>query len=93
MDDRFPNRWIGRSGPVQWPPRSPDLTKMDFFFWGYVKEKVYQVAPTTRENMQLKIREVFQTITPDMLEKVSDSFLKRIDACARNLGGHIEHSL
>lgn len=93
LDNRFRNRWIGRGGPVQWPPRSPDLTKMDFFFWGYVKEKVYQVAPTTRENMQLKIREVFQTITPDMLEKVSDSFLKRIDACARNLGGHIEHSL
>ena len=27
----FPNRWIGRGGPVQWPPRSPDLTPMDFF--------------------------------------------------------------
>ena len=30
----FPNRWIGRGGPIQWLPRSPNLTPMDFFFWG-----------------------------------------------------------
>jgi len=25
LNQRFPNRWIGRGGPVLWPPRSPDL--------------------------------------------------------------------
>ena len=30
----FRNRWIGRGGLVQWPPRYPDLTAMDFFIWG-----------------------------------------------------------
>jgi hypothetical protein len=24
----FPERWIGRGGHVQWPPRSPDLTHL-----------------------------------------------------------------
>jgi hypothetical protein len=37
----FPDRWIGSDGPIFWPPRSPDITQMDFFFWGYVKERVY----------------------------------------------------
>ena len=23
--------WFGRGGPVEWPPRSPDLTTRDFF--------------------------------------------------------------
>ena len=23
--------WIGRGGPVAWPPRSPDLTSPDYF--------------------------------------------------------------
>jgi hypothetical protein len=27
----YPVRWIGRGGPIAWPPRSPDLTPMDFF--------------------------------------------------------------
>lgn len=26
------NEWIGRHGPITWPPRSPDLTPLDFFF-------------------------------------------------------------
>ncbi|KAJ4440099.1 hypothetical protein ANN_08232 [Periplaneta americana] len=25
LDRRFPDRWIGRGGPIAWPPRSPDL--------------------------------------------------------------------
>jgi hypothetical protein len=25
------NRWAGRRGPVPWPPRSPDLTPLDFY--------------------------------------------------------------
>jgi hypothetical protein len=28
-----PHKWIGRGGPVAWPPRSPDLTPVDFFLW------------------------------------------------------------
>jgi hypothetical protein len=32
LNGQFPNRWIGRGGPVLWPPRSPDITPLDFFF-------------------------------------------------------------
>ncbi|GFV38866.1 uncharacterized protein TNCV_2814821 [Trichonephila clavipes] len=28
LDRTFPNRWIGRGGPVAWPPRSPDLSPL-----------------------------------------------------------------
>ncbi|RZC38464.1 hypothetical protein BDFB_015116 [Asbolus verrucosus] len=24
-----------------WPPRSPDMTPLDFFLWGVFKERVY----------------------------------------------------
>ena len=27
----FPQRWFERRGSNEWPPRSPDLTPMDFF--------------------------------------------------------------
>ena len=32
--------WIGRGRTIAWPPRSPDLTPLDFSVWRYVKEKV-----------------------------------------------------
>lgn len=45
LDDVFPGRWIGRRGPFEWPPRSPDLTPMDYFLWGYLKGKVFKTKP------------------------------------------------
>ncbi|GFG36095.1 hypothetical protein Cfor_03668 [Coptotermes formosanus] len=41
LNTRFPGRWIGRAAPIPWPPRSPDLTPLDFFLWGIVKDRVY----------------------------------------------------
>lgn len=34
LDQAYPNRWIGRLGPILWPPRSPDLNPLDFFLLG-----------------------------------------------------------
>jgi len=34
LNERFPDGWIGRGGPIPWPPRSPDLSPLDFFLWG-----------------------------------------------------------
>jgi hypothetical protein len=31
LNNNFPERWIGRNGPVAWPPRSPDLNSCDIF--------------------------------------------------------------
>jgi hypothetical protein len=40
LDERLRNCWIGRGGPMEWPPRSPDLTPMGLFLWGFVKNNV-----------------------------------------------------
>lgn len=40
LDLVFPNRWIGRLGPMEWPARSPDLTPLDFYLWGFVKDSL-----------------------------------------------------
>ncbi|GBP81365.1 hypothetical protein EVAR_6223_1 [Eumeta japonica] len=34
LNNIFPARWIGRLGPILWPPRSPDLNPLDFYYWG-----------------------------------------------------------
>ncbi|PNF23512.1 hypothetical protein B7P43_G05612 [Cryptotermes secundus] len=30
LDDTLPGRWVGRRGAIEYPPRSPDLTPLDF---------------------------------------------------------------
>ncbi|GFX48078.1 uncharacterized protein TNCV_4114131 [Trichonephila clavipes] len=37
LKDTFGDRLISRFAPVNWPPRSCDLTPLDYFLWGYVK--------------------------------------------------------
>jgi len=46
LNETFPNRWIGRNGPTTWPPRSPDITPLDFFFVGLCKRQSVQNAST-----------------------------------------------
>ena len=36
---------IAKNGFVDWPPRSCDLTPLDFFLWGYVESKVFANQP------------------------------------------------
>ena len=43
----------GRGGPLEWPARSPDLTPMDFWLWGYLKEKVCAHNPKTVVQLQV----------------------------------------
>lgn len=40
LNQTYPNRWIGRGGTIGWPARSPGLTPIDFFLWGFVKDQV-----------------------------------------------------
>jgi hypothetical protein len=42
LNDTFLNRWIGRGSTINWPPRSPGLTPLDFCLWGWKNSKVYR---------------------------------------------------
>ncbi|CAF3323496.1 unnamed protein product [Rotaria socialis] len=41
LDDHFPGRWIVRGGSIRWALRSPDLTPLDFFLLGHIKNNIY----------------------------------------------------
>jgi hypothetical protein len=49
IDEKFHGRLFGRAGPIHWPPRSPDVNRIDFFLWGHLKESVYLVRPAVGE--------------------------------------------
>ncbi|GFY03260.1 uncharacterized protein TNCV_1172201 [Trichonephila clavipes] len=46
------DRLISRFGPVNWPPRSCDLTPLDYFLRGYVKSLVYADKPQTLDHLK-----------------------------------------
>lgn len=95
LNNAYPNRWIGRGGPIPWPPRSPDLNPLDFFLWGHLKSLVYATPVETREELQERIIHHSNGIkrNHEMLWRVQQSTIRRALACIREEGAHIEHSL
>ncbi|GFU88093.1 uncharacterized protein TNCV_1336621 [Trichonephila clavipes] len=70
LKDTFGDLLISRFGPVNWPPRSCDLTLLDYFLWGYVKSLVYADKPHTLVHLEDNICRVISDVRPQMLEKV-----------------------
>lgn len=93
VQEHFPNRWIGRGGIFPWPPRSPDMTPLDYFLWGALKDIVYRVPPTTEENMQQRIREACTALAPETIQDATLSFINRLNYCIHVNGHHFEHLL
>ncbi|GFV60247.1 putative DD41D transposase [Trichonephila clavipes] len=69
IKNTFGDRLISRFGPVNWPPRSCDLTPLDYFLWGYVKSLVYADKPQTLDQLEDNIRRVIADIWPQMFQK------------------------
>ncbi|GFU38303.1 uncharacterized protein TNCV_2432991 [Trichonephila clavipes] len=78
LKDTFGDRLISRFGPVNWPPRSCDLTPLDYFLWGYVKSLVYADKPQTLDHLEDNIRRVIADIRPQMLERVIENWTSNI---------------
>lgn len=96
LHEQYPNRWIGRGddAPVQWPPRSPDLNMCDFFLWGALKTEIYKTPVNTREELWQRILNASNNINnPETLGRVQFHFLRSIDKCIQQNGGHFAHLL
>ncbi|CAH0560385.1 unnamed protein product [Brassicogethes aeneus] len=82
LQTKFPDRVISRNFALNWPPRSCDLTPLDYFLWGYVKDQVYADNPLTIEALKANIERAIREIEPQLCQNVITNFNKRIDVLA-----------
>ena len=97
LNDELENRWVGRAAAADdalllWPPRSPDLTPLDYFLWGFVKGKVYcpPLANSTEE-LKERIRLAVTLVTPQVLKKVWGNMARRLQKTIDVKGRHFEN--
>ena len=99
LRDNFGSRVIARSFPemfgegLAWPPYSPDLSPLDFFLWGYVKDKVYQSNPTTLGDLKEAISTIIDSVPNEILSRSIGSFERRLRMLTHTGGEHIENIL
>ena len=95
MNNAFPNRWIGRNGPVEGPPRSTDMTPLDFFLRGYMKSLIYETLVESEMDLVARIvvaaGKNFSNIR--VFERVRQSILKRYQTCTGVGDRHLKQLL
>lgn len=92
LNENFDNRVISNSGPTAWPARSPDLSPLDFFLWGLMKNTVYDFEPPENINiLEERVRDAFNNINRNTLGRATTSVLRRCQNCVQQNGQHFEH--
>jgi hypothetical protein len=87
----FGNRVIAFGHAREWPPRSPDLTPLDFFLWGYLKGKVYRTEPASLADLRRRItNEITAMGRTRMVRRSFGDMQKRARRCINLHGAHVE---
>jgi hypothetical protein len=92
----FPERWIGHGGHVHWPPKSPDLTPLDFCLWGWMNREVYKEKVNTTDELVARIMNsaaLLKQERQDDLRRATGTVVKRVEKCNEVDGGIFEHLL
>jgi len=79
LNERFPDALIGRGGPIPWSHRSPDLSPLEFFLWGYIKNIVYTEKIRNIQHLQERITSAIETVTRDIIQNTWQEIEFRLD--------------
>ena len=82
----FEDRLSSHRADVVWPPRSCDLTPLDYYLWGGVKDKCYADKPETiKDNIREAIGEILLHTIGNVLKNCTD----RVGYCMVSEGSHL----
>ena len=92
LDLTFNLRRTGRRGnATEFLPRSPDLTSLDYYLWGILKNTVYATKPQTLEERRDQIEHSINDIPLSTIQMVYRSVRRRCWECIVADIGHFEH--
>ena len=74
----FGGRIVSRKAYVGWPPWSCDMTPLDFYLWGAVKDKCYADKPETINTLKDNIRESIGEIQLHTIDNVLKNWTDRV---------------
>ena len=84
----FEDRIISRRADVVWPPPSCDLTPLDYYLWGAIKDKCYADKPETIDALKDNIREAIVEIQLHTIDNVLKNWTNRVGYCMASRGSH-----
>ena len=92
LQELFGNCVVGMGHQIDWPAKSPDLSPLDFYLWGTVKQRVYrQGPPASLRQLWNRITDTFNEIWRTREVKRAVRHIKtRAQRCVNLQGGHVD---
>ena len=66
---------------------------MDFFLWGYLKEKVYASEPGNQIELIARLHAAVATVDAAILQEVRRETIRRVHACLDAESGYFKPAL
>jgi len=80
--------------PFKGPPRSPGMSVLDYFVWGAIKDEVYNLPLTTKENCMERVTNAFRGLSPNAIRAAThEQLILRCEKCHEAEGRNFEHLL
>ena len=90
LNSKFPGRVISRGTPFSWPAYSPDLSPVDFAFWGFLKGKIHGKNYLSMDDLKRSVTAAVQEMPQDFFHSSVNSVIERCRLCLQNEGDVFE---
>ena len=92
------NRHIGTVAGgrrIRFPPNSPDLNPLDFSVWTRLEDEVTKEKCETLLDVRVALKKYCDSLMSDTdyLKEIANHWVKRVEKCIEQEGGHFEHML
>lgn len=95
----FGDRFLGYSARSKvhsqhiWPPHSPDLNPLDYWFWNQLKTLMSVRKPKNVSEIRSAALEMSTKFSPEDIKKAINDFPIRLRCLAAHSGAHFEYAL
>ena len=75
---------------TKWIPNSPDAAPMDYFVWGYLKNKLESKKINDTAALKRALKKAWKELPQELINRALDSWPRRVHQIYKNKGLHIE---
>ena len=88
------NRWCKKNfehfiPKKRWPPNSPDLNPMDYYYWSAIVTRMRHTRLKTRDDLISEIKRAAKLVPISEIRSAVSKFNCRVRAVEKAGGGHI----
>lgn len=75
---------------LEWPPQSPDMNPIEQV-WAFIKRELSKYGKMNKNDLKIKIMEIWKSLTPEFIKNYTRSFNKRCKAVYDANGKHTNY--